>query len=488
MRHHWEELSVDRLKNHIDGKSVPSQADSYSDVIDPCTGEAYCEAPVSGAADIDAACQAAKAAFRSWRLTTPGERSVLLFRAADALAAHADELIAAEARNTGKPLGWLREEEFPGIVEQLRFYAAAARDLRGLASGQYVTGFDSSLYREPVGVCGQVSPWNYPLNMALWKFGPALAAGNTVVLKPSDTTPVTTVMAAEFMAGLLPPGVLNIVCGDRDTGRLLVAHPIPAIVSVTGSVRAGREVATSAGQDLKRVSLELGGKAPALVFSDADLAAAADGIIFAAFVNAGQDCEAVTRVLVEESVRPEFTEMLVSRARVIRFGPPDEDGVTYGPLNNAVQLDRVAGFVGRIPAHASILTGGHADRRNGGYYFEPTIIDGLKQDDEMIQQEVFGPVLAIQGFSGEAEALELANGVEYGLAGSVWSTSHDRVLRLSRDLECGKVWVNCHLVVAAEMPNSGVKASGHGNDLSVLAIEEYTRVKHVMSKLAPLGA
>jgi betaine-aldehyde dehydrogenase len=473
--------------NFIDGKGVPSMASAYSEVINPCTGEAYCQAPVSREADIDAACRAAQAAFKTWRLTTPAERSVALFRAADALASHADELITAEAQNTGKPLRWLREEEFPGILDQLRFYAAAARDLRGLASGQYVTGFDSNVYREPLGVCGQVSPWNYPLNMGLWKFGPALAAGNTVVLKPSDTTPVTTVMAAEFIADILPPGVLNVVCGDRDSGRLLVAHPVPALISVTGSVRAGREVAAAAGKDLKRVSLELGGKAPALVFSDAGLAAAADGIIFAGFVNAGQDCEAATRVLVEESVREEFAEMLASRASSTRFGPPEEPGISYGPLNSAAQLDRVSGFVSRMPAHGRILTGGHAVRRDGGYYFEPTVIDGLKQDDEMIQEEIFGPVLTIQGFSAESEAVELANGVEYGLAASVWSSNHDRVLRLMRELECGKIWVNCHLVVAAEMPNSGVKASGHGNDLSVLAIEEYTRVKHVMSKVSPLG-
>jgi betaine-aldehyde dehydrogenase len=478
---------VDRVMNFINGKGAPSLADAYSEVIDPCTGEAYCEAPVSGEADIDAACQAAQAAFKTWRLTTPAERSVALFRAADALASHADELITAEARNTGKPLSWLREEEFPGILDQLRFYAAAARDLRGLASGQYVAGLDSNVYREPLGVCGQVSPWNYPLNMGLWKFGPALAAGNTVVLKPSETTPVTTVMAAEFIADILPPGVLNVVCGDRDTGRLLVAHPVPVLISVTGSVRAGREVAAAAGKDLKRVSLELGGKAPALVFSDASLEAAADGIIFAGFVNAGQDCEAVTRVLVEESVREEFTEMLVSRASSTRFGPPEEVGVSYGPLNSAAQLDRVSGFVSRMPAHGRILTGGRAVRRNGGYYFEPTVIDGLKQGDEMIQEEIFGPVLTIQGFSAESEAVELANGVQYGLAASVWSSNHDRVLRLRRELECGKIWVNCHLAVAAEMPNSGVKASGHGNDLSVLAIEEYTRLKHVMSKVSPLG-
>jgi betaine-aldehyde dehydrogenase len=476
---------VDRLTNFVDGKKAQPLSEVYSQIIDPCTGAAYCVAPVSGEADIDAACRSAQEAFRTWRLTTPGERSIALFRSADVLAAHADELIAAESRNTGKPLRWLRDEEFPGILEQLRFYAAAARELRGLASGQYVTGFDSSLYREPLGVCGQVAPWNYPLNMGLWKFGPALAAGNTVVLKPSDTTPVTTVMAAEFMADILPPGVLNVVCGDRDTGRLLVAHPVPALVSVTGSVRAGREVASAAGQELKRISLELGGKAPAVVFADADLEAAADGIIFAGFVNAGQDCEAATRVLVEESVREQFTGMLVSRAEATRFGPPDEAGVSYGPLNNALQLERVSGYLARMPAHGKILAGGHADRRNGGYYFEPTVIDGLSQDDEMIQQEVFGPVLTIQGFSSESEAVGLANGVQYGLAASVWSSNHDRVLRLSRQLDAGKVWINCHLVVAAEMPNSGVKASGHGNDLSVLAIEEYTRVKHVMSKVSP---
>jgi betaine-aldehyde dehydrogenase len=476
---------MNKLQNYIDGKAVAPMSGLYMEVIDPSTGKAYVEAPLSRAEDVDAACKAAARAFAAWRRTTPGERSVLLFRVADALDAHRDELVEAECRNTGKPLHLMRDEEFAGLIEHLRFYAAAARDLRGLASGSFVAGYDSTVRREPVGVCGQVAPWNYPLNMGVWKFGPALAAGNTVVLKPSDTTPVSTLMAASIIGEILPAGVLNVVAGDRDTGRALIAHPIPQLVSVTGSERAGIEVSVAAAADLKRVSLELGGKAPVLVFDDVEVEETAKAVGTAGFLNAGQDCEAVTRVLVAEAVYDEFVRYLVAHAKTVKYGPPYEPGVAYGPLNSAAHLSKVEGFIARLPDHASVLTGGKADRTGGGYFFEPTVIEGVRQDDEIVQEEVFGPVVTVQRFATEEEALRLANDVRFGLAASVWTNNHDRVLRVSEALDFGKVWVNCHLVVAAEMPNTGYKHSGHGNDLSALAIEEYTRVKHVMSAVPP---
>lgn len=475
---------MDRLQNFINGQPVEPRSRAYSEVIDPSTGTAYLEAPVSNAEDVDDAVRAAAEAFSTWRLTTPGERSLMLFRAADAIEAHAEALCAAESRNTGKPLRVMREEEFPGIVEHIRFFAAAARDFRGLASGSYVTGYDSSLRREPIGVCGQVAPWNYPLNMGVWKFGPAIAAGNTVVLKPSDTTPVTTVMVAEILQDILPPGVFNVVVGDRDTGRALVAHPVPRLVSVTGSERAGIEVATSAASDLKKVSLELGGKAPVLVFGDVNVGSVAADIASAAFFNAGQDCEAATRILVSHEIYEEFVSEFTRQAKGKTYGPPDQD-VDFGPLNSEQHLSKVQGFIERLPRHATVLLGGEADRTLGGYFFPPTVVADVRQDDEIVQEEVFGPVCTIQRFDSEDEAVAMANDVRFGLAASVWTNDHGRVQRLSSQLEFGKVWVNCHLVVAPEMPNNGFKHSGYGNDMSTLAIEEYTRVKHVMSAVRP---
>jgi betaine-aldehyde dehydrogenase len=477
---------MQRLENYIGGKWVAPRSGRYADIVDPSTGEVFAQAPLSGRDDVDDAFAAAREAFASWRASTPGERSLLLFRIADALEAHREEIVAAECRNTGKPLEFMRAAEFPGLIEHLRFYAAAARDLRGLAGGSFLSGFESTVRREPVGVCGLVSPWNYPLNMSVWKFGPAIAAGNTVVLKPSDTTPVTTLMAAGIIGEILPPGVLNVIAGDRDTGRLLVAHPAPALISVTGSERAGIEISGAAAADLKRVSLELGGKAPVLVFADvADVAATAAQIAQAGFLNAGQDCEAACRVLVAEPVYDEFVRHLVRAAEATSYGPPSQPGAFYGPLNSAGHLAKVQGFLDRLPGHARALTGGQADRAGGGYFFPPTVVAGVRQDDEIVQEEVFGPVITVQPFSSEAEAVQLANDVRFGLAAGLWTSDHDRVLRVSAQLEFGKVWVNCHLVVAAEMPNSGYKHSGHGNDMSVLAIEEYTRVKHVMSAVRP---
>lgn len=471
---------MNRLSNYINGGSLPPIAGHYASVVDPSTGEAYLEAPLSDADDVEIAISSAAAAFPHWRATTPGERSLALFRIADALEAKREEIVQAECRNTGKPYRVMHDDEFPAIIDHIRFFAAAARDLRGVAAGTYMVGHDSSMRREPIGVCVGVAPWNYPLHMGVWKFAPAIAAGNTVVLKPSDTTPVSTVLAATIIGDLLPPGVLNIVVGDRDTGRALVDHPTPQVVSVTGSTRAGKEVSAAAASDLKKVSLELGGKAPILVFEDVDIEETAREVAAGAFFNAGQDCEAATRVLVAASIHDAFVDALVRCAAATTYGPPDAP-VNYGPLNSESHLKKVQGFIDRLPEYASLRTGGKADRRSGGFYFPPTVVCNVRQQDEIVQEEVFGPVITVQPFIDEIDALSMANDVSYGLAAGIWTKDHARVLRVSDALDFGKVWVNCHLLLVPEMPNNGYKHSGHGNDTSVFAIEEYTRVKHVMS-------
>ncbi|MFD6418088.1 gamma-aminobutyraldehyde dehydrogenase [Streptomyces sp. NPDC060194] len=471
-----------KLRNYIDGEFQDAADGRTIEVVDPATGEAYATSPLSGEADVDAAMEAAAAAFPAWRDATPAERQKALLKIADAFEERAEELIAAESANTGKPVHLVRDEEIPPMVDQIRFFAGAARMLEGRSAGEYMEGLTSIVRREPVGVCAQVAPWNYPMMMAVWKFAPALAAGNTVVLKPSDTTPASTVLIAEILGDILPKGVFNVVCGDRDTGRLMVEHPTPAMASITGSVRAGIQVAASAAKDVKRVHLELGGKAPVVVFEDVDIAKAVEDIAVAGYFNAGQDCTAATRVLVHESIHDEFVTALAKAAADTKTGAADDEDVLYGPLNNANQLAQVTGFIDRLPAHAKVEAGGHRVGEKG-YFYAPTVVSGLKQDDEIIQNEVFGPVITVQSFTDEAQALKWANDVEYALASSVWTKDHGRAMRMSRSLDFGCVWINTHIPLVAEMPHGGFKKSGYGKDLSAYGFDDYTRVKHVMTSL-----
>jgi betaine-aldehyde dehydrogenase len=474
------------LRNYVNGLFKAPQDGDTLDIANPSTGEVYATSPRSGPADVDDAMSAAQTAFDDgWRDATPSERMTALLKMADAIEKNAERLVEIESENTGKPKGLTLSEEIPPMCDQIRFFAGAARNLEGRSAAEYMSGFTSWVRREPIGVIGAVTPWNYPMMMAVWKFAPALAAGNTMVLKPSDTTPASTVYMAELFADVLPPGVFNVVCGDRDTGAAVVSHPIPQMVSITGSIAAGKSVARAAADTLKRTHLELGGKAPVIVFDDADLEGAAEDIAVAGYFNAGQDCTAATRVLASERVEGDFAAALVEQAGAVKFSKdeePDSEDFYIPPINNVNQLGHVRGLVERAPAHAKVLTGGERAGDNG-YFYKPTVIDGLQQDDEMARTEIFGPVITVQAFTDEDEALRWANGTQYGLASSVWTTNHKRALRMSRALDFGCVWVNCHIPLVAEMPHGGFKQSGYGKDLSQYSFDEYTRIKHVMSAI-----